>query len=167
MVAFLLVAVLAQANPDAEGLSWQGTWRGELRNYPARPGAKVVEVQMDLGAWPESAGACTPWKTTYREEGQVKGVKDYKLCRGAGAGEYYVDEGNGIQLPARLLDGALVSQFKYGKTLLSTVLELRDGVLEERIFTANDTAASEGVVTMPVRSLQKLTLRRAVSSQKP
>lgn len=167
MLSLLLLALLAQENSIPLQAKWQGIWQGGLRNYPARAGAKTVEVTVELGEWPNQEGACSQWKTTYREEGQVKGVKDYKLCRGASESEYFVDEGNGIKLPARLLDGALVSQFKYGKTLLTTILELRDGVLEERIFTANDEASSAGVVTMPVKSLQKLVLRQAVSSQKP
>ncbi len=167
MFALLLIALLAQ---DSGSLAWQGTWKGELRNYPPRAGAKAVEVEVKLGEWPGREGDCAEWKTTYREGGEVKGVKDYKLCRGAvgsdAASEYFVDEGNGVKLPARLLDGALVSQFKYGKILLTTILELRDGVLEERIFTAGDEAATEGVRTLPVKRMQRITLRRTVSSQK-
>jgi hypothetical protein len=162
MFALLLFALLAQ---DSGSLAWQGTWKGELRNFPARAGAKSVEVEVKLGEWPSREGECAEWKTTYREGGEVKGVKDYTLCRSGPEGEYFVDEGNGVKLPARLLDGALVSQFKYGKTLLTTILELRDGVLVEHIYTAGDEAATEGVRTLPVKGVQKITLRRAISSQ--
>ncbi len=105
-LALLLSAaatLFAQTLPD-----WSGTWQGTLVNLPARAGANPVDVALEIGAFPAKDGACSAWRTTYKENGAVRQVKDYRLCRGAGAEDLYVDEG-GLKLTARLLGEVLVS----------------------------------------------------------
>lgn len=154
-VCFPLHALGAQPVPDLAG-----TWRGTLVNLPARAGAQPVDVSVELGAFPVADSTCVPWKTTYREQGTVRGVKDYRLCRGAGPDDLRVDEGGGVVLPARLLGDVVVSAFKTGALLLVTHLRVRGDTLTEEIMTIDDTPATDGLVTMRPRAIQRLVLTR-------
>jgi len=145
----------AQTRPDLAG-----SWRGTLVNLPLRAGAPVVDVTMELGALPASDSTCVPWKTTYREQGTVRGVKDYRLCRGAGPESLYVDEGGGVVLAARLVGDVLVSAFKTGPLLLVTHLRVQGDTLTEEIMTIDDRPATDGLVTLRPRGIQRLVLTR-------
>jgi hypothetical protein len=146
----------AQGEPPA----WAGRWVGTLVNLPSRPNAPVVSVTVELGAWPTADQQCVPWKTTYSERDTVRGVKDYRFCRGTGANDLYVDEGGGVRLAAQLLGDVLVSAFKTGNTLLTTHLRVRGDTLMEEIYSITDQPATNGLVTMTARNLQRLTLTR-------
>ncbi len=146
--------------PTSPLAAWEGKWSGKLTNLPARPDAPAVEVTREIGAFPSADNTCSMWKTTYSEAGVVKQVKDYKLCRGTGAADLFVDEGNGIKLPARVLGDSLVSPFKYDNTLLISTVRLRGEVLEEEIITADDKPATSGVQPMQAKGIQRLELRR-------
>ena len=149
-------AARAQAAPDLAGV-----WTGTLVNLPLRPNATPVQVTMELGALPTADGHCVPWKTTYRERDTVRATKDYRLCRGTGPQSLYVDEGGGVTLQTALLGDVLVSSFKAGRTLLVTHLRVRGDTLEEEIITADDLPATEGVVAMRSRGIQRLRLTRS------
>lgn len=153
-----LVVLALLATPQR--VDFSGTWTGTLVNLPGRPDAPVVDVVREIGPLPDRPGACTPWKTTYREGGVVRQVKDYALCRDADGDGWTVDEGGGVRLPARFLGDVLVSAFKYGALILTVRTEMRDGVMEEDIITADDRPATEGIVTMRPRSIQRLRLTR-------
>ena len=147
--------LVAQPLPDLAG-----TWEGTLVNLPSRVGAPTVAVTIELGAIPTATGQCAPWKTTYREAGVVRGVKDY---RGADAGELFVDEGNNVRLRATLLGDVLVSAFKVGSILLVTHLRVRGDTLEEEIVTIADAPATDSLVTLSARSVQRIVaVRRRV-----
>lgn len=148
----------AQPVPDLAG-----TWTGTLVNLPGRPGAVPVDITIELGPFPTTDRRCAPWKTTYAEGGTVRGVKDYAICRGEGPGDLYVDEGNGIRLKTNLLGDVLVSAFKTGSILLVTHLRVRGDTLEEEIFSIADTPATDGLVSMTTRSIQRIVARRATS----
>jgi hypothetical protein len=156
--ALVLLTVCGHA-ALAQSPSWAGAWEGRLVNYPERPGAPVVEVTRELGEVPTTAATCTPFKTTYREGGDVKAVKDYRLCRG-GADSLWVDEGDGVRLPSRIIGGVLVSPFKAGTILLVSQMRLRGDVLEEEILTVADAPATQGVVGLGARGIQRLEFRR-------
>ncbi len=145
----------AQALPDLAG-----TWEGTLVNLPGRAGATPVAVTIELGALPTTDGGCVPWKTIYREAGVVRGVKDYRICRGTGAADLFVDEGNNVRLRTSLLGDVLVSAFKAGSILLVTHLRVRGDTLEEEIITITDTPATDSLVTMPARSVQRIVAVR-------
>lgn len=165
LVSFLLL--FAAVTLPTKGMAAQsapelaGTWRGSLTNHPARAGAAAVEVTIELGALPHTDSTCVPWKTTYREGGAVRAVKDYRLCRGRGADDLWVDEGGGVVLPARLLGDVLVSAFKTGTLLLVTHLRVRGDTLTEEIMTIDDRPATTGLVTLPPRGIQRLVLTRS------
>ncbi|MFN5582719.1 hypothetical protein [Gemmatimonas sp.] len=142
-----------------------GVWRGTLTNYPERAKAALVTVTMEIGAFPTADNQCVPWKTTYSERDTVRAVKDYRICRGSGPQDLVVDEGGGVRLQASLLGGVLVSAFKAGSILLVTHLRVTGNVLEEEILTIDDQPASEGLVTIRTRAVQRLRLERVVDQR--
>ena len=93
---------------------------------------------MEIGAVPVKDNTCGIWKTTYLELGIDKQVKDYKLCRGTGADDLYLDEGNGIRLAARIIGDSLVIPFKYDNLLIVSTTRLRGEVFEQEILTVED-----------------------------
>lgn len=148
--------------PSSPIAKWEGKWKGTLKNLPAKPDAPVVEVTREIGSFPTTDNSCTMFKTTYSEGGVVKQVKDYKLCRGTGAEDLFIDEGNGTKLTAKLIGDALVSPFKYGNSLLISTMSLRGETLEEEILTVDDKPAVSGVLPMNAKSIQRLELKRVM-----
>lgn len=155
MIALALLAAAA-AGP----LDWVGTWEGPMVNLPGRPGAPAIRVTAEFGGWPDADGACTTLRNTYRRKGKVEGVKDYKLCRGKGADDLFVDEGDGVRLASRLLSDVLVTPFKYDDRLLITTTRVRGQVMEQEIVSIADKPAGKGVVELAALSVQRLTMRR-------
>ncbi|UNU44609.1 hypothetical protein EAO27_19255 [Sphingopyxis sp. YF1] len=167
MITALLLAAASPAVPD-----WSGHWEGTLINFPERGGAPPITISRDIGPWPTQDATCTPFVTTYREAGVVKGVKDYKLCRGTGADDLYIDEGAvpegpDVRLPARLFGDTLVSIFKYRDLLLLVSTQTAGGIMTEDIVTAKDVPAGDAVVQLNGRSLQRLELRRSEKGHAP
>jgi hypothetical protein len=142
------------------GKNWAGTWRGPLTNLPARAGAASIEVTMEIGRLPTSDNSCATWRSTYKEGSEVLQVKDFRFCRGTGADDLYIDEGDGTRLTARWLGNVLVSPFKYDNFLLISTMRLRDEILEHEIISVDDKPAIQGVVPMHPRSIQRIELRR-------
>jgi hypothetical protein len=149
---------LAQEKSSAK--NWTGKWRGTLTNTPARPGSVRVEVTREIEGIPAADNTCTKFRTTYTENSVVKGVKDYRLCRGTGADDLFIDEGHGIKLTARWIGDVLVSPFKYDNILLISSMRLRGDVLEEEILSVEDKPAIKGVQPLLPRSIQRLELKR-------
>ncbi len=140
--------------------SWAGTWRGPLTNLPAHAGATLVEVTMEIGPFPAADKACSMWRSTYAESGVVKQVKDYRFCRGVGADDLFIDEGDGTKLTAFWMGEVLVSPFKYDDILLVSSMRLRGEVLEHEILSVDDKPAIKGVQPLRPRSIQRIELRR-------
>ncbi len=157
--AFLLLFASTISLSAAE--RWDGVWRGTLTNYPTKPNALVIDVMLEIGPLPAADNSCSTWRTTYFEKGTVRQVKDYKLCRGTGADELFIDEGDGVKLTARMLGDVLVSPFKYDNILLMTTTRVRGDVLEEEILTAEDKPAVKGVIALAPRGLQRLVFKRS------
>lgn len=146
--------------PASPLAAWEGKWTGKLTNVPVKPDAPQIEVTREIGPFPAADNTCSMFKTTYSEGGVVKQVKDYKLCRGNGSADLFVDEGNGIKLPAKILGDALVSPFKFDNLLLVSTMRLRGEVLEEEILTVDDKPATSGVQPMQAKGFQRLEFRR-------
>jgi dipeptidyl aminopeptidase/acylaminoacyl peptidase len=151
--------------PRSPIAAWEGKWKGKLVNVPAKPDAVPVEVEREIGAFPTANNTCSMFKTTYSESGVVKQVKDYKLCRGTGADDIYVDEGDGVKLTARIVGDALITPFKYDNILLISTMRLRGDVLEEEILTVDDKPAVKGVLPMNAKSIQRIELKRVVDKE--
>ena len=145
--------------PASPIAAWEGKWTGKLVNVPAKPSAVQVDVEMEIGAFPTANNSCAPWRTTYSEAGAAKSVKDYKICRGTGPDDIYIDEG-GLKLTARVIGDALVAPFKSDNILLVSTMRLRGEVLEEEILTVDDKPAIMGVQPMQAKGIQRIELRR-------
>jgi hypothetical protein len=152
---FFFAACCFAAEPD-----WTGTWRGSLTNHPARPNAKTVEVVREIGPFPAADNTCTTFKTTYLEAGEVKATKDYRLCRGTGATDLYIDEGDGVKLASKWIGDVLVSPFKYNDLLLIATTRVRGDTMEEEILTVDDKPAIKGVLALNAKGIQRLTFQR-------
>jgi hypothetical protein len=153
----------SQTESDDQKLTreWSGVWKGTLINYPGRPNAKAVQVTREIGPLPTKPNECTTWKTTYQEAGSEKSQsKDYRLCRGETADQWVVNEGPEAKLPTRLLGNQWISVFKYDNILLTAITRLEGDRMIEEIISGPDLAAGKGVVTLQVRSLQRLELAR-------
>lgn len=171
-------SVLAQttvpSTPKTQDISqdiphaWLGTWIGELKNFPSRPNATRVEVKREIGPLKVSADpaiACATFRTRYAEDGKERAVKEYQLCRDDKQ-QWFIDEGNGIRLQARWLDGMLVSVFKYGNIVLQSSIRVEMQPLnkehslrmEEEIISSKDEQKATEIQSLPVMNLQKLVL---------
>jgi hypothetical protein len=157
LIAVLAAAARAQTHPPP---AVEGEWRGTLVNYPLRAGAPEVEVWRTIGAWPVADSSCTVFRTIYRERGVQRGEKAYRLCRGRGADDLVIDEGDGVRLPSRWIGDQLISPFKYDSTLLISTMRLQADTLIEDILTVADRSAASGVVGLHARGVQRLRLVR-------
>ena len=146
--------------PKSPLVAWEGKWKGKLVNVPAKPEAPTVDVEREIGAFPTANNTCSMWKTTYSELGVVKQVKDYKLCRGNGADDFYINEGNGVKLTVRIVGDSMITPFKYDNILLISTTRLRGDTLEEEILTIDDKPATMGVQPMNAKSIQRIELKR-------
>jgi hypothetical protein len=165
MIRLLLLVFSAAMLSYSAPPDLSGKWFGELKNYPLRADAPSVTVRREIERFPEADSACSAFRTTYFENGVERAVKDYKFCRGKGADDFYIDEGDGTRLTARWLGDALIAPFKYDNLLLVSVMRLRGDVLEEEIFTIPDSDSHKGVAPLVPKTLQRLELRR--TPQKP
>lgn len=162
---FLLYAMLLLA-ASAVAQDWSGSWKGTLVNFPAR-GASV-EITREIGPLPAKEGECSLFRTTYAPSGKIPGMtKDYRLCRGKGTEDLFVDEGTSApKLKARVLGDVLVSAFRVQKKyLLISHMRLRaDGVLLEEIFSIQDggetVTDAAGVESLQMTGIQRLEFRR-------
>lgn len=159
LLAMLATSASAQSG-TGDGAAWAGRWHGTLVNLPARPNARTVEVTRTIGPLPVADSTCTTFRTEYREDGVLRGTKDYRLCRGAGATDWYVDEGDGTRLAAQWLGDVLVTPFKVDRLLLIAQTRVRGDAMDEEILTVDDQPATTGVLPLRARSLQRLELRR-------
>lgn len=161
MVVLWLSALLAGAatHPD-----WAGRWEGRLENLPPGRPTSPVSVTMEIGPWPTADHSCSTWRTTYRQDDAVRQVKDYRLCRGVGPDDLFVDEGDGIRLTARYIGDALYSPFKVDSLILVSVVRVRGNRLQHEILTFNDSDRSEGVIPLVPRNVQRLELERVSRS---
>ena len=139
---------------------WTGTWQGKLLNLPERPNAPSIEVIREIGVFPSEDDTCTVWRTTYKEGGEVRQVKDYKLCRGTDPDDLFVDEGDDIKLTARWMGDVLVTPFKYDDTLIISTTRVLDGVMWEEHVSMKDQPAIEGIQTMKPGNVQRLVLEK-------
>jgi len=156
----LILWMACAAAACAQTPDWEGVWKGSLTNFPVREGAKPVEVTTELGKFPDADGVCSRWRNTYKQEGREPMTKDYKLCRGKGPDDLYVDEGDGVKLTARWIGDVLVSPFRVDNLLLISSLRLHGDTLEEEILTVDDQPQAKGVTALKPKGIQRLNLKR-------
>ena len=144
----------APAFPEGYAGTWHGTLR--IRNAPGEP-RMTVGFTLEIGDAPDEHGI--PWRLTY--EGQA--TRDYRLqVVDAAAGEFRIDERNGITMPARLLGDTLVSRFRVAGQLLTTRQRFLPDRIEHEILAGPTEATTEGagVEGLRVTGLQRAVLER-------
>ncbi|CAF1286395.1 unnamed protein product [Didymodactylos carnosus] len=148
-------------SPDTPSSSWTGNWSGSLKTYPLNVTGSGWNVAMEIGPYPTTDGECTIWRTTYSENGTLQALKAYRLCRGRGADDLYIDEDNDVKIKAQWINNALVSAFKYKGVILFTNMRMLGDILEEEMLTVDDKPAIEDAVqSMPALSIHINTMRR-------
>ena len=144
---------------------WEGKWRGSLRDIPAKKDAPQIEVELEIGKIPTSDNTCAMWKTSFLEDAVVKQVKDYKFCRGTGIEDLFIDEGNGVKIPVKIIGDSLIATFKTAGMAFVSTMRLRGESLEQEILTIDDKVAGEGVSPLNAKGIQKLEVRRVPAQQ--
>ena len=152
-----LAPILGQAQSAFPG-SWEGVWEGTLLIY--RQNQLVDSVEMNLTIEPTDADSVWIWTTKY-ETTDPEVIKDYRLIIvNPEAGEYVVDEQNGIRLQSTLMGNQLVSMFRVGEMWLYTRYEKEE---EELLFEVTYGDLSEGkaeVISDLVKGTQRTRMRK-------
>ncbi len=155
-LALALALAPAADKPPTLPDEWHGTWVGKLTIHSDdRPS----EVPLTLEVQPAKGGAFT-WKLTYGD-GDKKVVKDYKLVPTEKAGRFVLDEGGGVELPVRLVNGVMYCHFETSEQVLTARYELREKVLRFEVTSAKAGEKTGGgkVQPYPVASLQTAELK--------
>jgi hypothetical protein len=111
---------------------------------------------MELGPIPTTDGTCATWRGTYRENVVVRGVKENRVCCGAGADDFYVSEGGGVKLTSRWIGDVLVSPFKREGLLRISQMRLRKDVAEEESLSVDDRPVVGGPLPLRPRGIQRI-----------
>ena len=138
---------------------WSGTWRGPIIVSPSTVQPQGLELTLELGPFPTAAKNCTKWLGTYRKDGKVEVVKNYLLCRRNSDDDLYTDEQNGIILDTQWIGDTLVTPYKAFDVFYLVAMKLRGDILEEEIFTANDTALP-GIQALRTTAVYRTQLKR-------
>jgi hypothetical protein len=147
--AFLVsLAFLCRAGRDGDAKPtaplpplWHGTWSGKLAI--TGPKDEPSDVAIALRIEPIKGTDNVTWAITYGQ-GDKKIARDYKLVACKKPGRFQIDEGNGVALDARLVNGVLYSQFEVGGSLLAARYEIRGDILCFEITSAKLAAGETG-----------------------
>jgi hypothetical protein len=122
----------------------------------------------------EDTGSAWTWRTVFNAD-TVRGVRAYRLLvRDPARGAYATDEGNGIVLEDRLVDGMLVSVFQVGDQVLESRHSMQGDSLVHDIvwWSATPSSRSRGAGAnaeqgAEVRSFRVGGRQRAVLTRVP
>jgi hypothetical protein len=141
--------------------NWTGTWNGVVEAYPDGELGSGWNVTLEIGLYPMVDGSCTTWKSTFTENGAVQTVKDYRFCRGRGATDLFIDEGDGVTIGAKWINDVLVSPFKYKDVIAVASMRLRGDILEEEILITDDKPAiKDVVVSIQAHSIHLMRMKK-------
>ena len=159
----LVVLMTVAGTTFAEELpkAWHGTWSGTLVITP--PSNKITEIPISLKIEPIKDSENVTWAITYHEKDKDL-VKDYTLKpKAKKPGVFDIDENNGIVLPARLVQGVLLSVFEVEGNLLTARYELTDGAINFEVTSASKQEKKTGNDTVQgyiVTVVQSATLKK-------
>ena len=128
--------------------------------YPPEAGPTNLEVTLKLGPFPTVDNNCTMWHSTFRREGKVEAIKDYRLCRRNSDEDLFTDERNGIILDTQWIGGILATPYKADNVFYMAVTRMRGDILEDEIMTVNDTMASQGVQSLRTKVIYRTEMKR-------
>jgi hypothetical protein len=141
--------------------NWTGTWHGAVEAYPEGQLGDGWHKTMVIGSYPMTDETCTIWNSTFTEHGVVQLIKDYRFCRGRGATDLYVVEGNGGTLTVQWINDVLISPFKYNGVFTVSSVRIRGDTLEEEVIIADDKPGAENiVVSMRAQSIHQIRMKR-------
>lgn len=165
VILFFFLSINLYAQVTAFPKSWAGTWRGTLEIY--QPSGKIAHsVPMELQITPLSSGKWV-WKTIYDN----KDIRDYLLITlNAEAGQYQIDEKNGILLDLRLFGNKSFSCFEVDGYQIydsytfqdnAIIFELTSSAPGQQTKSGNGTEESPIVTSSAQISYQKAVLKKA------
>lgn len=131
-------------------------------NYPNAPDF-AFDVLSEFGPYPINTNSCTVWRNTYLKNEITQAVKDYRLCRVDKDDDvnFYVDEGNGVQLSAQWIGNLLITPFKYDDLILISITKLDNNIFQEDIIIIDDESQkAKGVRSLKTRSIQRIQMKR-------
>ncbi len=108
-----------------------------------------MTLEVNVGG--DADDGCLIWRSTYRENGEERQIKDYRLCR-KDDGRFVLDERNGIVLELSVFDDVIYSAFQYGPRTLVVRHAIEGNSMTEEIFFAHPERE-------PVEQVQSLTGR--------
>ena len=123
---------------------------------------KRSEVLLVFKVEPIKGTNAVTWAMTYGE-GDKKVVKDYKLVPVEDKlGRFRIDERNAVALDARLVNGAIYSQFEVGGYSLTARYELRGDTLRFEVTSSKRAAKKTGgdIQGYEVEVVQSAELRK-------
>jgi hypothetical protein len=128
--------------------------------YPPEAGPAHLEMTLELGPFPTVNNNCTLWRGTYRREGKVEVIKDYRLCRRNSDKDLFTDERNGIILDTQWIGGELVTPYKADNVFYIAINRMRGDILEEEILTVNDREENQGVQSLRTQAVYRTEMKR-------
>lgn len=132
-----------------------------MEAYPDTETGNGWNVTLEIGPYPTSDNTCTLWRSTFVENNVLRGVKDYRFCRGHGADDIYTDEGGDVTLGARWIHDVLVTSFKYKGVFAVHLMRMRGDTLEEEIVISDDDPAVKDVpLTVQPRSMHIMRMKK-------
>ncbi len=149
---------------SASGLvqtNWTGTWHGVIEAYPEGQLGDGWHKTLVIGTYPMTDETCTILSSTFTEHGVLQLTKDYRLCRGHGATDLYIDEGTGGVLTVQWINDVLIASFKYKGLFTVSSLRMRGDTLEEEIIIAEDKPTTENKVeSIRTQSIHLIKMKR-------
>ncbi|UJR18286.1 hypothetical protein I4U23_005189 [Adineta vaga] len=140
--------------------NWTGTWHGVIQTYPSNEIGSGWNKTLEIGSYPMTDHSCTTLRGTMTENGIVQIKKDYRLCRGYGPDDLYIDEGTS-RLGVQWINDELVSPFKAHGVFVISRLRMRGNILEEKLITTDDTPAIKNkIVSVRARSVHLIKMTR-------
>ncbi len=153
---------------------WLGTWRGEA--IIDNPGGKADSFQMELVVDSTPSLDRFTWRLTY-DGVQGKSVRDYELVlKDRQQGHYVIDEKNGIEIDAVLIESSLMSHFSVSGQTIWVKYELvgpsNNEIIFELVTAPEESETSSGgtdeipsVVSLRPASRQTARLKRTSTPQ--
>lgn len=142
-------------------LQWLGTWRGTLLAYSDGKARELVPFELRVASGEQPAAV--DWCLVYGV-GPAADVRNYRLVEvDRNAGHYVIDEGDGIELQARLADDTLVAVFAVtGSTLVVRYIWRGDHIDFELESAAANGARTTGnnILTWERPNVQRARLWR-------
>lgn len=142
--------------------NWTGTWQGVIEAYPDGQLGHGYNVTYIIGPYPMTDETCVTWGSTFSERGVLKMTKNNRFCRGHGAADLYILDGEtGGKAAVQWIHDILVASFKVDGVFTVISMRIRGDTLQEEIIISDDKPGFENVlVSMPTHSIHIVKMKR-------